>query len=112
MGYKPIAKDCAWEVTVITAPTCGKDGKGNRTCTICGKVEKNIKLEATGEHNYQFTDIDATCDAPAKVGLVCTVCGGTKDLEVVEGSKSLGHKYVESYVEPSCTKGNGILFGR
>ena len=109
MGYYPIAAEHTWEVTATTAPTCGKDGKGNKVCTVCGEEVKNVVIEATGKHDYKETVIDATCTAPAKFGKVCTVCGAEKDLEIVEGSKKLGHKLVDSYLEPTCTKGSGIL---
>ena len=49
-----------WDREVTTAATCGKEGAGIDTCTVCGE-KKSVIIPATGEHTY-------------KNG-VCTGCG-------------------------------------
>ena len=110
LGYQSIPAAHTLKLEVITAATCGKDGKGNKVCTVegCGYIEKDVVIKATGKHNYVKTTIDATCIEPAKVGQECTVCKAQKDVKPVSGSKALGHAYVEAYVEASCEAASGI----
>ncbi len=43
----------------VIKPTCGESGYTQKTCTVCGTVEKTNEVPATGEHN----------------GNPCQVCG-------------------------------------
>ena len=104
--YGAVKASHAWgEVVVVTAPTCAEEGVGEHTCTVCGETEETV-IEATGEHDYIETVIDATCTAPAKVGIACSVCGDEKS--VVEVGDKLPHDFEEVIVEATCGQAAGI----
>ena len=73
------------EGTVISAPTCTKDGRIKYTC-YCGRSVTE-KIEASG-HAWA----DATCIAPK----TCTGCGETE-------GKSVGHDWKEATAETPKT---------
>ena len=85
--------------------TCGKDGKQHKECTRCNYTEEATSIPATGEHEFAEQLIDATCTEPAKVGMVCSVCGTVQSAEIVVDSKPLGHDYVATLTkDPTCTE--------
>ncbi|MDE6666808.1 MAG: MBL fold metallo-hydrolase [Clostridia bacterium] len=69
-----------WETTDAT---CGKDGKKERSCIVCGEKESEV-LPATGKHVYGgwTTTEEATCGKNGKKEHSCTVCG-SKESEVI-----------------------------
>ena len=89
-------------VTTVTAPaTCKKTGVKTSTCSVCGdKFTTTIPMI---DHK-EVTDkaVAPTC---TKTGLTegshCSVCGDVITEQKVV--KSLGHDYVETVVEPTCT---------
>ena len=110
MGYGTIKFEHAWVDTILEAATCTEDGLKNRECTVCGEIEEEVVIPATGEHDYVETFIDANCTEPAKYGTICVVCGLAKgDLKVVEGSEALGHEWEEDVIEAGCENAAGVL---
>ena len=89
--------------------TCGKAGLGVKVCSVCGDEVKDVVIPATGAHTWADLFLEETCTSPAKTGEACSVCFAEKDVEVVEGSKALGHEYVETYKDADCTNASGIL---
>jgi len=109
-GYKVINWEDShdWEDEIIEEATCTEAGSMNQTCTICGAVVEDIKIEKI-DHDFVEDFVDATCDEPAMYGVMCSVCGEPEtELTVVEGSEPLGHKYVETVVEATCKSGAGV----
>ena len=90
--------------TVTTEPTCGKDGKVDTICNICGKTVKTEILPATGEHTWDNgTQTKAsTCTDKGEMTYKCTVCGETK----TEETDALGHDFGDwqTTKEPTCTE--------
>ena len=100
------------EGTVKTEATCGEAGEMVYACSRCDYTETE-EIPATGKHTFVESMKDETCTEPAKVGMICEVCGA-EDPEhpatVVDGSEALGHDYVidaedEEYVAATCTEG-------
>ena len=68
---------CAWNIT--EAPTCTKDGKQTRSCTVCG-VSETDTVPASG-HNFgpwKVTEAP-TCTKDGKQTRSCTVCGTSEE---------------------------------
>ena len=76
----PKANHSWGEASVQTAPTCGSDGEGIYTCTVCG-AEKTASIPATGNHNWDGGTVleAATCVRDGLRRLSCRVCGAKKD---------------------------------
>ena len=91
------------------APTCGAAGKNVYVCANNCGVDKEVEVEATGEHTFEDEVIPATCTEPEKIGEVCSVCGAEGTTTTVEGSSPLGHALEidtsdPDYQAPTCTE--------
>lgn len=107
--YGCIAHDCEYKLTsTTTAETCGKDGEGVYTCTICGET-KNDAIPATGNHSWDdgITTVAPTESSSGLKVYTCTVCGQTRE----ENLPATGHNWDEGVeVAPTCTEQGYTIF--
>lgn len=75
--------------SVVTPATCTKEGYTTNTCTVCGIITIDSKVEAFG-HSWK----DATCTEAQ----YCPVCG-------MSYGKPLGHQYVDTVIKATCLSG-------
>ena len=94
---------------VKTAPSCATEGKGTLTCTVCGEALKDssdedvtVDIPATG-HDYEVTEVAATCDNNAYTEKVCKVCEDT--VKTYKPNTKLAHSYKVTSVDASCKGG-------
>ena len=89
---------------ILTEPTCTAEGERERTCSVCGHVNKE-SIEAKGHDWYADykTDIEATCIGAGEKSIHCRVCG-IKDADSIVTIEPLGHVYAETIVEPTCSQ--------
>ena len=79
-----------WEV--ITAATCETVGSRQRTCSVCGDVEKE-EVAATG-HSYNVTStVAATCTAGGSSTSTCSDCGN----QTTTSTAATGHNVVYTH---------------
>ena len=95
------------EWTVTKAATCEAEGTKVRVCTLCN--HKDTAKVAKLAHEIVEGVIDATCQSPAKVGLICKNCGFEQSTELVEGSVPAAHDYEEKLVAATCTEAAYVL---
>ncbi len=90
--------------TVVTNPTCEKQGLKKLTCTEC-EAEKTVKLEKL-THNLPQTPSSvtpATCTSSGTETYVCTLC----NKNVSKTLEALGHAYPDgsaTVIAPTCTE--------
>jgi hypothetical protein len=90
--------------TVVSQPTCDKDGSKVQECKICGWKSESV-INALG-HKYKDVKVSATCDKDGKEYKECTVCGKKADEKVI---KATGHDDKLVTIEPTCDK-NGETY--
>ena len=102
----PYAHD--WEDEVA----CGDAGqKTNRTCMICGIVEKDVPVRDT--HAWTKIEVieEPTCGVPGKAVYTCTNCNVTRTLEIpaehnwVYGTAQEGKCFSDGTTQPTITAG-------
>ena len=65
------------EKVILEQATCTKDGKTQRTCTVCGEKEEPEIIPAS--HNFvDFEERGNVCEGKYKIQK-CTVCGETRE---------------------------------
>ncbi|MBR2806749.1 MAG: hypothetical protein IKE18_08230 [Oscillospiraceae bacterium] len=71
--------DHSWGDWTVTAATCGKDGKQERKCSVCGAVDAQT-IPATGNHSWGgwSTTTAATCGKEGQQKRTCSVCGAAE----------------------------------
>jgi hypothetical protein len=84
--------------TIITDPTCTKEGYTTYTCTICGDSYVEYDAAAIG-HCYDLEVIEPTCLEAGYETYTCTTCG---DRYVRGETAALGHDYQTIVTEPTC----------
>lgn len=87
--------DCEWDEGVITKePTCVDSGELTRTCSICGKTDKET-LEPTGVHVYDEGVVtkEPECKKDGVKTFKCKYCTETKEEKI----KGLEHVWSEDY---------------
>lgn len=89
-----------WELTqTINAPTCGAEGQGRYTCSVCGKTKVDV-IAATGEHTYGADEevVPPTCYTDGYTTHTCTKCGygDDKSYKVVPATGLHNFSRVES----------------
>lgn len=96
-------------VTVIEASTCSKKGKGEKTCTLCEKVE-TVALDLR-EHNLeQIARVDPTCTkAGTEEYTKCRDCGYTE--KGIVSISPTGHKVVKDEGKEATCLENGLTAG-
>ena len=82
----------------VKEATCSKEGKRERVCNACDKLETK-KIAATG-HDYQETVVDATCTEDGSSSRICMVCGDKKTTVI-----SAGHDWSDWKVTKEATEG-------
>ena len=97
------------EVVVVEESTCSENGKGEKTCAKCGKVE-TVKLDLADHVAIVVEAVSPTCTKSGKTdSVVCSVCE-----EVITASQELsplGHIVVkDKAVEPTCLE-SGLTEG-
>ena len=114
------------EIERIVPELCVEDTQIIKECTLCGHQITEI-IEGASEHNYDKVLCGATCTEPGYYVYTCKVCGYeiTEDADkplghdwidatcteaktcarcgITEGD-ALGHDYVATVVEPTCTE--------
>ena len=103
--------------TVVKKGNCTTGDKVGFKCTVCGKVNMEVTLDAPS-HDWETKEIAATCVDPVQLYKVCKVCGkfagdaaGTTVKDTLEdaykadkpGSKKLGHNCYVTKVDATCT---------
>lgn len=91
--------------TVVSQPTCDKNGSRIQECKLCGWKSEAISIDAKG-HTYKDVKIPATCDKDGKEYKECTVCGHKTDEKTI---KATGHDNERVTIEPTCDK-NGETY--
>lgn len=78
-----------WKET--SGATCGKDGKKERSCKICGEKDYGT-IPATGNHTWGEweTVTEVSCDADGLQKRECSVCGATEEKVIT----ATGHQFV------------------
>ena len=94
----PCAKGHYFTVKSETAPTCTDEGRREKVCAVCGKVEVET-IPATG-HSYVETVVPPTCTEKGYTLHKCSKCGDSyQDAEI----QPLGHDYkAVKTVQPTC----------
>lgn len=91
-----IAHECNYE-SVVTKPTCEKEGFTTKTCKLCGDTQQVEIVSATGhdEKNAKIIDkVEATCTKEGYTGdKICPLC--KEILKKGEKVKKLAHDWNE-----------------
>ena len=90
----------SWK-TILDA-TQTSDGKAERTCATCGKVESRVISKLPNNHVHSYTSKvtkQPTCLTPGVKTYTCS-CGDTYTDEIAR----LEHKYVNKVIAPTCEK--------
>ena len=89
------------------APSCGKEGYTEYTCSRCGYSYQNNYTDAL-EHDYIHEEKDATCTEKGGDYYTCSVCG---DVKIENEVPALGHDFVDGTCivcgtpdEPDCVE--------
>lgn len=94
----------------VREATCNpyQEGVVKQTCEKCGAVRYSV---VPVEHKWSDEDntFEATCTQPARTGKVCTICGAEGKMTPVEGSKRLGHDYIDTMVPATCTEDGYVV---
>ncbi len=85
----PIIPHPYGEWDIIREATCAREGRRNRICTDCGKVEVETLPKST-KHTYVATLVEPTCTEIGFVTYTCSVCTHTYNDDYLE---ALGHAY-------------------
>ena len=91
--------------TVVSQPTCDKNGSKTQECKLCGWKSESVAINALG-HKYKDVKVPATCTKEGKEYKECTVCGKKADEKVI---KATGHDDKLVTIEPTCDK-NGETY--
>lgn len=85
-----------WEIT--REPACGIDGEQSRTCSSCGRVER--ETIPSNDHAYTAAVTPPTCTAGGYTTYTCD-CGASY---VTDRTDPLSHTYGEweTIIDPSC----------
>ena len=99
--YKNVQHDIG-DWTVITSPTCTRDGIQTKSCNICNRIMET-KTDVAPGHTYGewVTVKEPKCEEVGKQEVSCTVCEKvieTKEIEALE------HKYNSTTVPPTCVQ--------
>ena len=87
--------------TIIENPTCFKNGKEERNCTVCGFIDSK-EINALG-HNFasEYTiDKEATCTTDGSKSQHCSRCEAIDNKTIIP---ALGHDYKQIVTNPTCT---------
>lgn len=105
-----LGHDAEW-VTVEEA-NCGTAGSEIQMCITClAEIGEAREIPASGEHDYAELVIDADCLNPAKVGMICNVCGDEQEGAVESVGDALGHDYVSTVTkETTCVEAGENTF--
>ena len=82
----------------VVAPSCGKDGYTEHTCSRCGYTYANNYTPALA-HNYSHAFVDATCTADGGDVYTCVTCGHSY---IENKITQLGHKFGEDGLCERC----------
>ena len=90
----------------LVKATCTEPGKLTVKCSVCGYIESETEIPATGHTRpaqYLITVIDRTCENYAGIRYNCTVCGEEVVEYDVEGGKD-AHTWSDWYhvSDPTC----------
>ena len=92
--------------TVTTIPTCTMKGEKERTCSVCGYINK-AEIEANGHEwaSGYTVDKEASCTEEGTKSIHCSVCDAI-DESTVEAIPKIDHKYGAWKVtkEAACTE--------
>lgn len=88
------------EETVVSQPTCDKDGAKTQQCKICGWKSESISIGAKG-HSLKAVTIEPTCEKNGKKYDECTACGWKSEATEI---KAKGHDTEIITIEPTCEK--------
>ena len=108
LGYTLIAAEHKYvkdEAKSVDAK-CDADGLLVEECSVCHKVRKTAITERP-DHDWDVKELPADCENPARTAKKCKNCDAESAVEVVDGSKALGHTEVvneEKSVEATCTE--------
>lgn len=118
LGLEPIAKlnhDVDLTQAQVTEATCTQPKTFVAQCKRegCGVSVTTTEGEPLG-HDYDETRVEANCNDPAKIEYTCKRenCGNHYS-EDVEGSRPLGHHYVEkegTKVDSDCTTAGSVTY--
>lgn len=86
--------------SVVTAPTCTKEGYTTHTCKRCGDVSVNTQVAPLG-HDYAGVPTAPTCTEKGYVTYTCNACS---DTYVGDYSDPFGHAMMEEIKAPTCTE--------
>ena len=97
------------EVIVVEESTCSENGKGEKTCAKCGKVE-TVKLDLADHVAIVVEAVSPTCTKSGKTdSVVCSVC--EKVITASQELSPLGHIVVkDKAVKPTCLE-SGLTEG-
>ena len=97
--------------SVVTDPTCTKEGYTTHTCTRCRDSYVDARVDALGHTEVTDAAVEATCTATGLTeGKHCSVCNEV--LEAQEVVAALGHtEVVDKAVAPTCTA-TGLTEGK
>ncbi len=86
--------------SVVTEPTCTKEGHTTYICKECGDSYIDNYTDALG-HSYEAIVTEATCTEGGYITYTCSVCGESyKD----DYTAALGHSYSTVVTEATCTE--------
>ena len=87
--------------SVVTNPTCTKEGFTTHTCSVCGDAYTDTPVAALGHSFGDWTQTLApTCTEIGKEQRVCETCGTIEEQDVA----ALGHTNTSVVTEPTCTE--------
>lgn len=92
------------ELIIDLEPSCTKDGKAHKECTVCGKILESSVLEKTKHTKSDWiTDRSATCTAEGSKHIECTVCKAVLQTASIEKTEHVPTSWITDS-EPSCTQ--------
>lgn len=93
--------------TILTEPTCTREGSARHTCPACGYTE-TVTLP-TADHDDESTVTDPTCEFDGYTTYTCRDCG-----RVLVGSyvARLGHAWGEVHEDSRFSSGYAVTCSR
>ena len=93
--------------TILSQPTCDKEGTKTQECKICGWKSGSTPIKAKG-HSLKTVTIEPTCEKNGKKYDECTACGWKSEATEI---KAKGHDTEIITIEPTCDK-NGEIYSK
>ena len=107
LTIEPLGHD--FNTPVTSRASCTEPGSAERTCRVCGYVEKTEL--AAGEHLFRSYITDATCLKEGQSYKVCLICGYSETQVIpATGAHSFGTDNVCKLCNLRCVPSEGLQY--